>query len=59
MFLGTIITKDIPANSVAFGVNQYKPKGAHYDLVFNKNMINPEKIIEANYKLIAKFNENI
>lgn len=23
---GAIITKDIPANSVAFGVNQYKPK---------------------------------
>ena len=51
---GAIITKNIPANSVAFGVNQYKPKDASCDLIFNTNMINPEKIIEANHKLIAK-----
>jgi serine O-acetyltransferase len=54
---GAIITKDIPPNSVAFGVNQFKPKDANYDLVFNPNMINSEKIIEANNKLIAKFSE--
>jgi serine O-acetyltransferase len=52
---GAIITKDIPANSVAYGVNQYKPKDEKYDLVFNANMIRPEKIIEANKKLIEKF----
>jgi hypothetical protein len=28
-----------------------------YDLVFNPNMINPEKIIEANNKLIARLGE--
>ena len=55
---GAIITKDIPANSVAYGVNQFKPKDANYDLVFNSNMINFEKIIEANNKLIAKFGGN-
>jgi serine O-acetyltransferase len=54
---GAIITKDIPVNSVAYGVNQFKLKDANYDLVFNQNMINPEKIIEANNKLIAKFSE--
>ena len=54
---GAIITKDIPANSVAYGVNKYKPKDLNYDLVFNSNMINPEKIIEANNKLIEEFNE--
>ncbi|KAA6340185.1 Serine acetyltransferase [termite gut metagenome] len=52
---GAIITKDIPANSIAYGVNQFKPKDANYDFVFNPNMINSEKIIEANNKLIAKF----
>lgn len=53
---GSIITKDIPKNSIAYGVNKYKQKDPNYDLVFNKNMINPEKIIEANNKLIKKFN---
>jgi serine O-acetyltransferase len=53
---GAIITRDVPVNSIAYGVNQFKPKDANYDLVFNSNMINPEKIIEANYKLIEKFN---
>ena len=52
----SIITKDIPPNSIAFGVNQFKPKDENYDLIFHSNMINREKIIEANNKLIAKFN---
>jgi serine O-acetyltransferase len=55
---GAIITKDIPANSIAYGVNQFKLKDDNYDLIFNLNMINSEKIIEANNKLIAKFIEN-
>ncbi|EMO94771.1 hypothetical protein LEP1GSC109_0105, partial [Leptospira interrogans str. UI 13372] len=33
-------------------------KDKNYDLVFNLNMINFERIIEANNKLIKKFNEN-
>ena len=52
----SIITKNIPPNSIAFGVNQFKSKDEDYDLIFNSNMINPEKIIEANNKLIAEFN---
>jgi len=55
---GAIITKDMPANSIAYGVNQFKPKDANYDLVFNSNMINFEKFIEANNKLIAKLSGN-
>ena len=55
---GAIITKDMPANSIAYGVNQFRPKDANYDLVFNSKMIHFEKIIEANNKLIAKFNGN-
>jgi serine O-acetyltransferase len=53
---GAIITKDIPANSVAYGVNQFRPKDANYDLLYNSNMINSEKLIEANNKFIAKYN---
>jgi len=55
---GAIITKDIPSNSIAYGVNQFKPRDPNYDLIFNKNMINFEKIIEADKNLIAKFNDN-
>ena len=52
---GAIITKDIPPGSVAYGVNQYKPKDEAYDLIYNQNMINPERIIEANRQLIAEY----
>ncbi|MDR2841703.1 MAG: hypothetical protein LBV52_00690 [Spirochaetaceae bacterium] len=56
---GAIITKDIPANSIVYGVNQFKPKDDSYDLVFNPNMINSEKIIDANNRLIAKFSGKV
>jgi serine O-acetyltransferase len=52
---GAIITKNIPANSIGYGVNQFKPKDANYDLVYNSKMIGFEKVIEANKKLIEKF----
>lgn len=55
---GAIITKDIPRNSVAYGVNKYKPKDPDYDLVFNKNMIEPEAIIASCNELIVKYNES-
>jgi serine O-acetyltransferase len=55
---GAIITKDVPADSLAYGVNKWKPKDNGYDLIFNKNMIQDlrshEKIIEANNDLIEK-----
>ena len=54
---GAIITKDIPANSVAFGVNQFKQKDNNYDLLFNSNMIDSVKLINENKKLIKTFNE--
>ncbi|GHV11625.1 serine acetyltransferase [Fibrobacterales bacterium] len=56
---GAIVTKNMPANSIAYGVNQFKPKDDNYDLVFNVNMINPEKIIEANHRLIENFSTDI
>jgi serine O-acetyltransferase len=54
---GAIITKDIPANSIIYGVNKFKPKDADYDLIFNSNMIDFRKIIEANNKLIEEYNK--
>jgi serine O-acetyltransferase len=55
---GAIITKDMPSNSIIYGVNQFKPKDPNYDLVFNINMVDFKKIIEANNKLIEKYNKN-
>jgi serine O-acetyltransferase len=52
---GAIITRDIPAGSLAYGINKFKPKDARYDLVFNPNMIDSGKIIEANHKMIDDF----
>jgi serine O-acetyltransferase len=53
---GAIITKDIPANSIAYGVNKFKPKDANYDFIFNENMVNVEKTMEVNKNLIEKHN---
>lgn len=55
---GAIITKDLPANSIAFGVNQYKPKNSDYDLVFNSNMISGEEIEIINQELVKSFLKN-
>ncbi|MBJ2124174.1 serine acetyltransferase [Flavobacterium sp. IB48] len=54
---GSIITKDIPPNSIAFGVNKFKPKDENYDLIFNSNMIHFQKMIEVNKNLITAFNK--
>lgn len=51
---GAIVTKDIPAGSVVYGVNRLRPKDPEYDLIFNKNMASPEEIIAACRELIAK-----
>jgi serine O-acetyltransferase len=55
---GAIITKKIPANNIIYGVNKFKPKDTNYDFIFNSNMIDFRKIIEANNKLIEEYNKN-
>jgi serine O-acetyltransferase len=55
---GTIITKDMPANSIIYGINQFKPKDPNYDLLYNTNMVDFRKLIEENKKLIEKYNKN-
>lgn len=54
---GAIITKSIPANSIAYGVNQYKPKNPDYDLVFNPDMISGEEIMEVDAKRVVEFDK--
>ena len=54
---GAIITKDIPANSVAYGVNQFKPKDPDYDYVYNQNMIPDEEIMKADAKRVVEFDK--
>ncbi|MFV0393143.1 MAG: hypothetical protein ACK5LC_01920 [Coprobacillaceae bacterium] len=55
---GAIITKNIPANNIAYGVNQYKPKDPDYDLVYHSNMISGEDITKVNKQLIDAFNKS-
>lgn len=54
---GAVITKNVPANSVAYGVNQYKAKSPDYDLVFNPNMISGEAIAKVNEERVAEFDK--
>lgn len=54
---GAIITKDIPMNSVAYGINQFRPKDENYDLVYRSNLPDVESIVEADKKLIARFRQ--
>ena len=54
---GAIITKSIPANSIAYGVNQYKPKDPDYDLVFSSNMLSGEDIMEIDKVRVDEFNK--
>lgn len=51
---GAIVTKDVPPNSIVYGVNRFREKDPDYDLIFNKNMVAPEKIIAACKELIEK-----
>ena len=49
---GAIITKDVPKNSIAYGVNKFKPQNPDYDLIYNEDMISQEEIEEINKKRI-------
>ena len=52
---GAIITRDVPKNSIAYGVNQFRKKDENYDYVFNSNLPDMETILKANEKLIKKY----
>lgn len=52
---GAIITKSVPANSVAFGVNQVRPLDPNYDLVFHQPMPTRDELVAASQKMIEKY----
>lgn len=58
MVARAIIMKDVPVNSVAYGVNRHKPKETNYDLVFNQDMIHSEEIMKIDVIRIEEFNKS-
>ena len=54
---GAIITKDIPANSIAYGVNRYKPKDPNYDYAYSEKNISGDEIMEIDAKRVAEFDK--
>ena len=50
-----VITKSIPANSVAYGMNRYKPKDPNYDYVYHADMISGEEIMRIDAIRVAEF----
>ena len=56
---GAIITKDIPENSIAYGVNQYKAKSEDFDLVFShvKRPPSGEEIMLVDKNRVDEFNK--
>lgn len=52
---GAIITKDIPANSIAYGVNKFKPRDPNYSPVFYKDMPHAPEIIAACEDVVARY----
>jgi len=53
---GAIITKDVPANSIAYGVNKFKPRDPNYSPVFYKDMPHAPEIIAACEDVITRYN---
>jgi len=54
---GAIITKDVPANSVAYGVNQVKPRDPDKDLLFHQPMPDGEALVQACRHVIRRAEE--
>ena len=54
---GAIITKSIPADSVAYGVNEYKPKNPDYDFGYSQNMISGDEIMKIDAKRVIEFDK--
>lgn len=53
---GTIITKDVPANKIAYGVNQWRDKNPDYVYTISREYrISPEEIIQTDKQRIEDF----
>lgn len=51
---GAIITKDVPADSLAYGVNQIRPRDLTYDLIFHDPLPTREENLAACQAVIAR-----
>lgn len=54
---GALITKDVPANSTAYGINQYKPKNPDYDYVYNTVEVPGAEIMKVDALRVAAFDK--
>jgi serine O-acetyltransferase len=54
---GAIITRDIPENSVAYGINRYRPKDPEQDLIYRTDMISGEEIRRIDSKRVQEYDE--
>ncbi|KRM71812.1 serine acetyltransferase [Lacticaseibacillus brantae] len=52
---GAIITKDVPANSIAYGVNRFKPRDPNYSPVFYKDMPHAPEIVAACEDVVSRY----
>ncbi|PWG00417.1 serine acetyltransferase [Levilactobacillus bambusae] len=56
---GAIITKDVPANSIAYGVNQVKPRDPNYSPIFYSQMPDREEITSACQEVIERYKREL
>lgn len=55
---GAIITINIPANCIAYGVNHFRPKDENFDFVYNDSLPSAEDIANVDKELIKQFSKN-
>lgn len=56
---GAIITKDVPSDSIAYGVNKIKARDPHFDLVFHNPMPQRDQLIQASQEVIERYNHHL
>ena len=52
---GAIVTRDVPANSVVYGVNKIKPRPTDYDLIYHRPFPTGPAIIAACEETIQRY----
>lgn len=56
---GSIITRDVPSDSIAYGVNQIKARDHQFDLVFHNPMPQNEQLIQASQEVIDRYEHKL
>lgn len=55
---GAIITRDVPPDTLAYGVNKHRAKEPEVDLLFHRPMVDRDSLIAANAELINKYEQS-